>query len=191
LFCCPVEARGQRDKRLVALSKAAVLQSRVSGCKLFRCPIEARGQRGKRLVALSEVAGKQNRVSERSRFVFRGCFGEAGRRRGGTFTLERNRFEAKGRAVGAAIDVVSVVKLGNRRSWFCFPKCRRGEVKARSFEAATPLRPANCGKSTRKRRSQKCCRKGLGLWQGGKAQCLVWREVVSFAVSFCQRRRFR
>ena len=110
-------------------------------------------------------------------------FWESSRRQGGTFTLERNRFEAKGRAVGAAIDVVWGVKSENRRSWFCFPKCRRGEVKARSFEAATPLRPANCGKSTRKRRSQKCCRKGVDCSRSRKAQCLVWREVVSVAVS--------
>ena len=43
---------------------------------LFRCLVEARGQRGERLVALSKAAGKQSRVSERSRFVFRGCFGK-------------------------------------------------------------------------------------------------------------------
>jgi hypothetical protein len=83
----------------------------------------------------------------------------------------------RGERLGFAIGAVAGMKSGNRRSWFCFLKCRRGEVNARSFEAATPLRPANCGKSTRKRRSQKCCRKGLGLWQGGKAQCLVGREV--------------
>ena len=96
---------------VVVLSKAAVWQSRVSRRDLFCCPVEVRGQRDKRLVALSEVAGKQNRVSGRSQICFSGLFWESSRRRGGTFTLKRNRFEAKGRA-----------------AWVCNRRGVRGEV---------------------------------------------------------------
>ena len=97
-------------------------QSRVPGVKLFSCPVEARGQRGKRLVALSKAAARQSRVSERSRFAFRGCVREEV---GGVAEHSRRKGIALRRSeerLGLQSALFLGVKLGNRRSQFCFPK---------------------------------------------------------------------